>query len=39
MLVAQYTGPRLPEGATTLPPGAKIRFILVLIETNHEAKI
>ena len=23
-LVAQYTGPRLPEGTTTLPEGAKI---------------
>lgn len=24
--VAQYSGPRLPEGATTLPDGAKIDF-------------
>jgi hypothetical protein len=26
LLVAQYTGPRLPEGATTLPEGAEIKF-------------
>lgn len=26
MVVAQYMGPRLPEGATTLPEGAKIEF-------------
>lgn len=29
MIVAQYSGPRLPEGATTLPDGAKIEFVLV----------
>lgn len=28
-IVAQYCGPRLPEGATRLPPGAEIRFFLV----------
>jgi hypothetical protein len=28
-IVAQYIGPRLPEGATTLPEGAKIEFFLV----------
>ena len=26
LIVAQYIGPRLPEGATELPPGAKIEF-------------
>lgn len=26
VILAQYTGPRLAEGATTLPPGAKIEF-------------
>ena len=26
LIVAQYTGPRLPEGATTLPEGAAIKF-------------
>lgn len=29
MVVAQYIGPRLPEGATQLPEGAKIEFRLV----------
>ncbi len=29
LLVAQYVGPRLPEGATTLPEGATIKFIQV----------
>ncbi len=28
-IVAQYVGPRLQEGATQLPDGAKIRFYLV----------
>src|SRR5690606_36233924 len=31
MLVAQYNGPRLPEGAKSLPAGAKIRWMLVQI--------
>lgn len=31
MLVAQYYGDRLPEGATELPAGAKIVYILVYI--------
>jgi len=26
LVVAQYRGPRLPEGATTLPSGAEIEF-------------
>jgi hypothetical protein len=29
LLVAQYTGPRLPEGTTTLPEGAKLNWWLV----------
>lgn len=29
VLVAQYTGPRLPEGATALPEGARIEFWVV----------
>ena len=29
MIVAQYSGPRLPEGATSLPEGAMIEFVLV----------
>ena len=28
-LVGQYSGPRLPEGATTLPEGATIRWVVV----------
>ncbi len=31
-IVAQYTGPRLPEGATELPDGAQITFRYVRIE-------
>ena len=30
VIVAQYTGPRLPEGATTLPEGAEIRYWLCI---------
>ncbi len=32
VLVCQYRGPRLPEGATTLPEGAVIEYYLVEIE-------
>lgn len=32
MVVAQYIGPRLPEGATQLPDGARIEFRLVEIK-------
>ena len=28
-LLGQYSGPRLPEGATTLPEGASIKWVLV----------
>jgi hypothetical protein len=31
LLLGQYTGPRLPEGATTLPEGAKITWCLVRV--------
>jgi len=31
LLVAQYNGPRLPEGATSLPAGAKIRWYHVAV--------
>ena len=31
ILVGQYNGPRLPEGATALPEGARIRWMLVCI--------
>lgn len=30
-VVAQYTGPRLPEGATTLPEGATMTFYTVTV--------
>jgi hypothetical protein len=30
-VVAQYSGPRLPEGATTLPEGATITFWLAVV--------
>ncbi len=29
LYVAQYIGPRLPEGATKLPEGAKIKYLKV----------
>lgn len=31
-LVGQYSGPRLPDGANTLPNGAVIRWVAVLVE-------
>ncbi|MBA0167851.1 STIV orfB116 family protein [Pectobacterium sp. CFBP8739] len=31
VLVTQYIGPRLPEGSTQLPDGAKFEYFLVLI--------
>jgi len=31
VLVGQYTGPRLPEGAVSLPEGARIRWISVKV--------
>tara|TARA_Y100001956_G_scaffold33365_1_gene32761 strand:- start:5493 stop:5819 length:327 start_codon:yes stop_codon:yes gene_type:complete len=32
MIVAQYKGPRLEEGATTLPEGAEIQWVYVELE-------
>lgn len=32
VIVGQYNGPRLPEGATTLPEGASIKWMKVTIE-------
>lgn len=32
LLVGQYVGPRLPEGATTLPEGASIVWLLVTVK-------
>lgn len=31
VLVAQYVGPRLPEGAVELPEGASLKFIKVTV--------
>jgi len=36
MLIAQYVGPRLPEGATELPQGARIEWFLVRLATGEE---
>ena len=35
-LVAQYVGPRLPEGATELPQGARIEFFVVRLASGEE---
>ena len=32
-LVGQYSGPRLPEGATSLPEGAAIKWLVVGVNT------
>ena len=32
LLVAQYIGPRLPEGATELPEGARIEWVRVYFQ-------
>lgn len=32
LIVAQYIGPRLPEGTTKLPEGAKIEYFVVTIQ-------
>ena len=31
-LVGQYSGPRLPEGATALPEGAAIKWVVVAVK-------
>jgi hypothetical protein len=36
MLVCQYVGPRLPEGATELPSGARIEYFLVRLASGEE---
>ena len=35
-LIAQYIGPRLPEGTTELPVGARIEFFAVRLATGEE---
>lgn len=34
LLVGQYSGPRLPEGACTLPEGAEIQWYWILVMTE-----
>jgi hypothetical protein len=34
LLVGQYVGPRLPDGATALPDGATIRWVVVRCEPD-----
>jgi len=36
VLIAQYIGPRLPEGATELPSGARLEWFLVRLATGEE---
>lgn len=33
MILAQYIGPRLPEGTTELPPGASIEYFYIRLKT------
>ena len=35
VVVGQYRGPRLPEGATSLPPGATIQWVALSVSTTH----
>ena len=35
MYVGQYTGPRLPEGAVSLPEGARIRWICARVTASR----
>lgn len=36
-LIGQYSGPRLEEGATVLPPGATIKWLIVRINQHYDA--
>ena len=36
LVVGQYSGPRLPEGATALPDGAAVKWFLVLYSEGGE---
>jgi hypothetical protein len=36
VIVAQYMGPRLPEGAMELPDGARIEYFLVALSVQAE---
>jgi len=39
LFVGQYVGPRLPEGATKLPDGAKIRWYRVDLYYQRQSKL
>lgn len=39
LLVAQYVGPRLPEGTKVLPEGARIKFLLVSLFSNEQLEL
>ncbi len=34
LLIAQYKGPRLPEGTTALPEGAKIEYFMCVVQPS-----
>jgi hypothetical protein len=34
VLISQYKGPRLPEGATSLPPGTEIEYLLLQFQVE-----
>ena len=36
LLIGQLMGPRPPEGSTTLPPGARIAWIAVMVSSQHQ---
>jgi hypothetical protein len=38
LVVGQYVGPRLPEGTTTLPEGAKIEWYLVCVAAETQCR-
>lgn len=35
-IVGQYIGPRLPEGCTTLPEGAAIRWLYLTVDAGNQ---
>lgn len=35
-LIGQYSGPRLEEGATTLPPGATIKWMILTVVSHFD---
>ena len=39
LIVGQYSGPRLPEGATALPEGATIKFMVVQVLPHNAVNL